>query len=315
MRTEPQYELVLTSRTPIARGVVLLTMVHPHGRPLPPWTPGAHLDLILRPDLIRQYSLCGDPQDRYEYQIAVLCEPEGRGGSRHIHENLARGDTVTVRGPRNNFSLVPADRYLFIAGGIGITPILPMLSQVSALRADWLLVYGGRTRASMAFRNRLTGRYGERVQIMPQDETGLLDLKSLLLEPREGTAIYCCGPGALIIAVEEHCSGWPPGTLHVERFTPKQDAGSHTAFEIVLARSGHRLTVPPDRSILSVVEEAGIAALSSCREGTCGTCETAVLDGVPDHRDSLLTESERAAGDTMMICVSRARSPHLVLDL
>ncbi|GAB2781285.1 PDR/VanB family oxidoreductase [Amycolatopsis magusensis] len=319
MKIEPhtEYALVLERKETIADGVVRLTLRHPDGRPLPPWEPGAHLDLVLTDGLTRQYSLCGDPQDRSVLQVAVLWEETGRGGSRHVHDLLAEGQEVRVRGPRNHFPLTEAKRYLFIAGGIGITPILPMLDRVAASGQDWQLVYGGRTRSSMAFREELEARYPGHVEIHPQDERGLLDLPALLASPEDGTAIYCCGPEALLAAVEQHCTDWSADALHVERFAPKAgaDDGPREAFEVELAQSGTVLEVPAGRSILDVVEEAGVVVLSSCQEGTCGTCETAVLAGKPDHRDSVLTGEEQEVGDAMMICVSRSCSPRLVLDL
>jgi ferredoxin-NADP reductase len=307
--------LEVAGKEPVATDVVALTLRHPDGAPMPTWEPGAHVDLELRPGLVRQYSLCGDPTDRSTLRIAVLREPDGRGGSAYVHDRLSPGDRVDVAGPRNNFALVEAKRYLFIAGGVGITPIVPMLAAVERAGADWRLVYGGRTRASMAFRERLCRDYGDRVSVRPQDETGLLDLAGLLAEPAAGTAVYCCGPEPLLAAVEEHCASWPAGALHVERFTPRPDTGTRDSFEVELSRTGRTVVVPADRSILEVVEDAGVPVLSSCREGTCGTCETDVLGGTPDHRDSLLTPDERAAGETMMICVSRSRGGKLVLDL
>ncbi len=307
--------LEVAGKDPVAAGVVALTLRHPDGAPVPAWEPGAHVDLVLRPGLVRQYSLCGDPADRSALRVAVLREPDGRGGSAYVHDRLAPGDQVDVAGPRNNFALVEAKRYLFVAGGVGITPIVPMLAAVERAGADWRLVYGGRTRASMAFRERLCRGYGDRVSIRPQDETGLLDLAGLLAEPAEGTAVYCCGPEPLLAAVEGHCASWPAGALHVERFTARPDTGARDSFEVELARTGRTVLVPEDRSILEVVEDAGVPVLSSCREGTCGTCETDVLGGTPDHRDSLLTPDERAAGETMMICVSRSCGGKLVLDL
>ncbi|RJL22059.1 PDR/VanB family oxidoreductase [Bailinhaonella thermotolerans] len=300
--------LVVAGKREIAEGVAHLTLRDPGGAPLPPWTPGAHVDLVLTPALTRPYSLCGDPADRTSYELAVRHEPAGRGGSRHVHEELAAGDELEVRGPRNEFELVPAGRYLFVAGGIGITPILPMIAEAESRGVPWRLVYGGRTRASMPFLDRLTG---DRVELYPQDETGFPDLDAL--SPGDAL-VYCCGPSGLVDEVVRRC---PPGSVRVERFTPREDAGAgpRAAFEVELARSGRALTVPADRSILSVLEEAGVPVLSSCQEGTCGTCETDVLGGVPDHRDSLLTPEERAAGDTMMICVSRSLTPRLVLDL
>ena len=299
-----------------AEGVVTLSLREVGDVPLPRWEPGAHVDLVLDGAPTRQYSLCGDPADHHEYRVGILRDPEGRGSSRYVHDRLSVGDTVRVRGPRNNFSLVESPRYLFIAGGIGITPILPMIRAAEAAGADWELVYGGRRRASMAFLDELA-RYGDRVSVRPQDETGLLDLDALLGEPRADTRVYCCGPEPLLAAVEQRCGAWPSGALHVERFAakPLTEPVRSEAFEVVLAQSELTLSVPPDRSILSVVEEAGVGVLSSCAEGTCGTCETAVLDGTPDHRDSVLSAEERQANDYMMICVSRSCSGRLVLDL
>jgi ferredoxin-NADP reductase len=320
MRTPPHVEheldLVLEKKEAVADDVVRLVLRHPDGYELPAWAPGAHVDLVLADGLVRQYSLCGDPDDLSTLHVAVLREQAGRGGSQHVHDELTEGDVVHVRGPRNHFPLVRADRYLFIAGGIGITPILPMIAQVEAAGADWQLVYGGRTRSSMAFQAELQDRYPGKVVIHPQDEAGLLDLPTLLADPG-ATAVYCCGPEGLLAAVEERCASLPKGALHVERFAPKEGAadGPRESFEVELAQTGTILTVPADRSVLDVVEDSGVQVLSSCQEGTCGTCETTVLSGIPDHRDSVLTDDEQAANDTMMICVSRSCSARLVLDL
>ncbi|MET8040597.1 PDR/VanB family oxidoreductase [Micromonospora sp. NPDC005215] len=308
-------ELVVAAREQVAAEIVAISLCRPGGGHLPEWTPGAHVDLELDAGLVRQYSLCGDPADRFALRIAVQRETNGRGGSRLAHERLTVGAAVRVTGPRNTFRLVAARRYLFVAGGIGITPIRPMVAAADAAGADWRLVYGGRSRSTMAFAASLREKYGDRVSLHPQDENGLLDLAGLLGRPGAGL-VYCCGPDALVKAVEAHCRGWPPGCLHVERFTPSGDiGGEETAIEVELALSGRTVNVPPGTSILRAVEDAGVPVLSSCREGTCGTCETPVLAGVPEHRDSLLTEQERAAGDAMMICVSRARTPRLVLEL
>ncbi|MER6244474.1 PDR/VanB family oxidoreductase [Streptomyces griseorubiginosus] len=305
-------ELVVERRESAADGVLALTLRHPLGEQLPAWEPGAHIDVLLGPGLERQYSLCGDPADRARWRIAVLREPVGRGGSAHVHEQVSQGDKVRVRGPRNHFALRPAPRYLFIAGGIGITPILPMLAAAETEGAQWSLLYGGRTRNSMAFTEELS-RYGDRVTVAPQDETGLLDLPSVLDGVPEGTLVYCCGPGPLLDAVEQRC---PAGLLHVERFAPKeQEEGENTEFEVELAQTGTTVTVPADVSVLDAVRASGVEVLFSCTEGTCGTCETDVLEGTPDHRDSVLTDEEREAGETMMICVSRCRGKRLVLDL
>ncbi|MGW2326459.1 PDR/VanB family oxidoreductase [Streptomyces sp. NPDC001700] len=317
--------LLVAARADAATDVVTLTLRHPAGRELPGWEPGAHVDLVLGDGLIRQYSLCGDPADRTAWRIAVLRAPDGRGGSARVHDALTEGAAVRVRGPRNHFALRPAARYLFIAGGIGITPILPMTAAAEASGADWTLLYGGRTRASMAFADQLTGRYGEKVRLVPQDEAGLPDLVTYLAEPGPGTLVYCCGPEPLLRVAEERCQAWPTGALRTERFQPRpvdtsdEDDGAEQAnsggFEVILDRSGRSLTVKPGHSVLRTLEEAGVPVLYSCEEGTCGTCETDVIEGEVDHRDSVLTDEERSSGETMMICVSRCRGPKLVLDL
>ncbi|MFD8212298.1 PDR/VanB family oxidoreductase [Streptomyces sp. NPDC059697] len=307
-----EFELVVDSREFVADGVLCLTLRHPLGEGLPAWEPGAHIDVVLGVGLERQYSLCGDPADGRTWRIAVLREADGRGGSSHVHEQLGSGDKVRVRGPRNHFALAPAARYRFVAGGIGITPILPMLAAAEAAGAEWTLLYGGRTRDSMAFTEELE-RYGDRVTVAPQDECGLLELDSVLTGVPEGTLVYCCGPGPLLDAVEARC---PAGLLRVERFQPKvQETGGGGEFEVELARSGRTLTVPADVSVLDTVRGAGVEVLFSCTAGTCGTCETDVLEGTPDHRDSVLTDEEREAGETMLICVSRCLGKRLVLDL
>jgi ferredoxin-NADP reductase len=311
---ERELETLVADKVRLADGVVALTLRPPVGDALPEWEPGAHIDLILPGGLTRQYSLCGDPADRCAWRVAVLREPGGRGGSRYVHDALDGG--VRIRGPRNHFPLLPAQRYAFIAGGIGITPILPMLARAEAEGVPWRLLYGGRTRSSMAFLDELA-RYGDKVVVAPQDERGLLDLAAWLPAPEAGTQVYCCGPEPLLAAVEDRCAGWRPGALRTERFTPRAVAASVLAegFEVVLSASGRTLPVPPDRSILEVVEAAGVPVLSSCLQGTCGTCETVVLEGVPDHRDSVLSGEERAAGDVMMICVSRSCTDRIVLEL
>ncbi len=314
--TEVVTKARVAAKKEAADGVVALTLVDVTGRPLPVWEPGAHVDLVLDGAPTRQYSLSGDPADRHGYRLGILRDPAGRGGSLYVHDRLAEGDTVQVRGPRNNFPLVTSPRYLFIAGGIGITPMLPMIRAAGRAGADWRLVYGGRHRASMAFLDELA-QHGDRVTVWPQDEQGFLPLTSLLGTPEPETAIYCCGPEPLLAAVETQSAHWPAGSLHLERFAPKPQAAPvrQEAFEVVLQRSELTLTVPPERSILSVVEEAGVGVLSSCAEGTCGTCEVTVVDGEPDHLDSVLSEAERERGDCMMICVSRSCTSRLVLDL
>jgi ferredoxin-NADP reductase len=314
---EHEADLVVREVQTVADGVLALTLANPNGAELPPWTPGAHIDFVLADDLVRQYSLCSSPSRPDVWRVGVLRAPDSRGGSERVHEVLAPGSIVRVRGPRNHFPLVASPRYLFIAGGIGITPIMPMIAEADAAGADWRLLYGGRERASMAFLDELV-KYGDRVTIVPQDEMGMLDLESVLGTPQPDTLVYCCGPEGLLAAVEKYCENWPPGSLHIERFTAKPQepaAEADTEFELVLQRSGLTLHVPPDKSVLTVIREAGVSVLASCMEGVCGTCETEVIEGDVDHRDSVLNEEERAANEYMMVCVSRCRSPRLVLDL
>ncbi|MFB4295780.1 PDR/VanB family oxidoreductase [Actinomadura sp. NTSP31] len=309
-------DLLVAAKTPASDGVVTLALARPDGGRLPDWAPGAHIDLVLPNGLTRQYSLCGDRWDARTYRIGVLREPAGRGGSAFVHEELEAGDLVGLGGPRNNFRLVPAERYLFVAGGIGITPLLPMIAQTELLGIEWRLLYGGRTRSSMAFLDELAP-YGDKVTVSPEDEHGLLDLDAWLPATPEGIKVYCCGPGALLDAVERRCAAWPPGRLRTERFVAADQnrTSADTSFEVELRRTGRTLSVARDQSLLQALGDAGVPVLSSCRQGLCGTCETTVLDGVPDHRDSLLDETERAAGDCMFVCVSRSNSPRLVLDL
>lgn len=310
-----EFEVRVSGIVPEAHDVLSLELVLDDGRPLPAWEPGAHLDLILPSGLERQYSLCGDPSAG-SWRVAVLREHNGRGGSQWVHDQLAEGHALTVRGPRNNFGLVDAEHYLLIGGGIGITPLLPMAELLARRGVPWKLLYGGRERRSMAFVERLSV-HGDRMLLRPQDEFGLLELDPLLRDFGYGGAVYCCGPEPLLIAVEQATSHLPPGSLHVERFHPREGAldAPNSAFEVVLDRTGITLQVGPEQTILEVVEAAGVSVPTSCREGTCGSCETEVLEGEVDHRDSFLTEAEREEGLTMQICCSRARSQRIVLDL
>lgn len=315
---EPRLDLLVHRMTWEADGVLSIELTHPDGHPLPTWQPGAHID-VHTDGHIRQYSLCSDPADTTHWRIGVLREPTSRGGSAHLHTQLRPGQTLHVQGPRNHFELDTtgdATGYLFIAGGIGITPLLAMAREAARTGTPWGLVHGGRTRTSMAFAAELTALAelpGGSVEFVPQDEHGHLDLETLLSDLAPGTQVYCCGPEPLLAAVEERCP-----QARTERFAaptaPPRD-GEDTGFDIVCSRSGRTVEVGPTTSALDALEGAGIAVTSSCRDGICGTCETKVLEGTPDHRDFLLTDTEREACASMMLCVSRARTPRLVLDL
>jgi ferredoxin-NADP reductase len=312
-------DLVVRRRHEAADGVVVLELADQQGGDLPTWEPGAHVDLLLDEGLVRQYSLCGDPRDASMWRVGVLLDPNSRGGSLHVHENLAEGATVRVRGPRNHFALVDSPRYMFIAGGIGITPIMAMIDSVQRAGSDWTLIYVGRSQKTMAFGQDLAASYGDRVRLWPQDEKGRFDLEAVLKNPADETLVYCCGPEQLLSAVEQHCAHWPEGSLHIERFAAKAPtepaAESLDAFHVVCQRSGVTVEVSGETSILEALEDADIPIMSSCLEGICGTCTATVVDGVPDHRDSMLTEAERASGDKILTCVSRSCSEKLVLDL
>lgn len=312
---EETISAVVDSRRDLADGVIELVFRAGDGRDFPRWEPGAHVDIVLDTGEIRQYSLCGDPSDHSTLRVAVLLEEEGRGGSRRIHEELQPGTTVDLKGPRNHFPLHSSPRYLFIAGGIGVTPLIPMMRAAEAAGAEWRFVYGGRSESTMGYVDELRS-LGERVTIWPEDTHGLIDLDGLLGTAEEGTLVYSCGPEPLLAAVEARCESWPVGALNIERFTAAEvDTSEDTGFEVELAQTGITVQVSADQSILEVVTEAGVYVPTSCTEGTCGSCETPILEGTAEHRDVVLSPEEQEAQETMMICVSRATCPRLVLDL
>lgn len=315
---DPLHEehLVVAAIDTVAEDVVTLSLERADGSALPGWRPGAHVDVALPTGIERQYSLCGQLQRAGTWTVAVLLEAESRGGSSYVHRELRPGAQLLVRGPRNHFPLVDADEYRFIAGGIGITPMLPMAREVAAAGRSWRMLYGGRRRASMAFVEQLEQLGGD-LTVSPEETHGLLDLEPFVRDASSGTAIYCCGPEPLIQAVEAICAGWAEDRLHVERFRPAEGAldGAADAFDVVLERAGITVRVAADQTILEALEAAGLDPVSSCREGTCGTCETEVVEGLPDHRDSVLSDGEKASNDVMMICCSRSLSERLVLDL
>ncbi|GAA4787959.1 PDR/VanB family oxidoreductase [Streptomyces ziwulingensis] len=301
--------LLVTAHETVAEGVVLLRL---EGHDLPRWEPGAHLDLVLPSGLVRQYSLCGDPEDTSSYTVATRLAADGRGGSREVHEQVQEGSELEVRGPRNRFPLTEAPCYVFVAGGIGITPILPMLRALPE-GTGWRLLYGGRSRASMPFLEEVEklDRDGGHVTVVAEDEAGLPDLDAFLADLPAAAAVYACGPEGLLTALADRL---PEGTdLRLERFAPRRGADGEAEFEVELRRSGHTLTVPPGTSILAAVRAELPNTPYSCEQGWCGTCQQRVLEGEIEHRDDLLTDSER--GDSLLICVSRARGERLVLDM
>ncbi|MGW1485400.1 PDR/VanB family oxidoreductase [Micromonospora parva] len=312
----PTTSATVAAARPIAAGTIALELAPTDDGSLPAWEPGAHIDLVLPSGRVRQYSLCGDPADRHRYRIAVLREPNGRGGSIEAHQ-LTPGTKLGIRGPRNHFALAEAPSYLFVAGGIGIAPFLPMTEQLAARGANWRLVYRGRSLPAMAFAEHLARAHPQRVMISPADRQQRPNLEALLKGAPTGTAVDCCGPEAMLDAVEALMpTACPQGVLHLERFVPsvgRREAG-RAPFEAELRRSGRVVQIPAHRSLLSAMQDIYPSVDASCTDGVCGSCETRVLEGVPDHRDDVLQPGERNRRDVIYPCVSRAFDPRIVLD-
>lgn len=304
-----------------AKEVLRVELVDPAGTELPPFEPGAHLAVQLPGGLARHYSLCNDPRERHRYVLGVGRSATSRGGSAWLHGGLKTGADLRCSRPINNFRLdASASRYVFVAGGIGITPIMAMVRWCEAHGREWRLYYAARSRQRLAFYEELR-EFGPRVRFHCDDDAGApLPVPSLMAEVPPEAQVYCCGPAPLMTAVQSHGSHLPPGALHFEWFSaPAADAQAPApaagSFEIELKRSGGCFTVPPDQSVLEVLEANGHEVPFSCREGLCGTCETVVCEGEPDHRDYVYSEAQREGLRSMMVCVSRAKSPRLVLDL
>ncbi len=295
-------------------------LMDPEGLDLPVFTAGGHVDLALPDGQVRQYSLCNAPDERHRYLLGILRETNGRGGSRQMHERVAVGDLLQVSMPRNHFPLdESATRHLLIAGGIGVTPLLAMVHRLHALGADFMLHYCTRDAAQTAFRAFVDGD-GMASRVRLHHDGGVpgngLDVVALLAEATPGTQVYCCGPAGLMAAVKAASAHWPAGQMHFEHFSAPvvvAAAAGQTGFEVEIASTGAVYPVPPDRSILSVLLSEGVLVDSSCEAGVCGTCTTRYLSGEPDHRDFVLSDAEQR--DHLMVCVSRARSARLVLDL
>ena len=308
-------------RAEIAVNALLLELESASGEVLPEWPPGAHLDIHLPSGLTRQYSLCGAREDRSTYVLVVLREPHGRGGSEEIYRELGVGTEFISSTPRDHFRLVDASEYVLIAGGIGITPIKAMVDELRARGARWRLHYGGRSREHMAFVDELVDLGGDNVSIVPQDVDGLLAVPAIIGNLSSEAAVYCCGPAPLLDAVLTACAeAGASERLHFERFVPPTEPAEFvtdgdTAFEVELRSSGVTLQVAADQTLLEVVQSVIPDMPFSCTEGYCGSCESVVLDGEPDHRGTLMTPEEHDEERTMLICVGRSKSQRLVLDL
>jgi vanillate O-demethylase ferredoxin subunit len=302
-----------------ARDVMTVELRAQGGATLPAFEPGAHLDLHLPNGLIRQYSLTNDWRERDRYVIGVGRAADSRGGSSYVHGNVRAGAQLTISAPRNNFALDPgAERFLFIAGGIGVTPIMAMIRWCVANSKPWRLIYAARSRQRAAFYEELCALAEQGLQFHFDDERGqVLDTAQAIASWSEGESIYCCGPTPLMESVKALTGHLPPGVVRFEWFTvPESDEPQESSsFKVRLERSGVEFDVPEQKSILEVLEEHGFDIPFSCREGLCGTCVTAVCSGEPDHRDYVLTDEERASGKLMTLCCSRSNSPSLSLDL
>jgi ferredoxin-NADP reductase len=301
-----------------ARGVVSIELRDPSGAQLPEFGPGAHIDLHLANGLVRSYSLCGAPEVRDRYTVGVLLDRNSRGGSRFVHEQLRVGTTLTVAAPRNHFVLDEgAAHTVLVAGGIGVTPIVCMARRLAERGRSFTMLYCARSRAEAAFVELLSA-YGDAVRFHFDDEAGAPpDLKAMLAGQDTATHFYCCGPGPMLNAFESACEAHGYPNVHIERFAadPATEAVQEGEYSVTLQRSGKNVLVPSGKSLLDAILEAGVQVEYSCREGVCGSCETAVVEGCPDHRDSVLSNSERASNKTMMVCVSGCKGPRLVLDI
>lgn len=308
-----------------AQSIVSLELVPlPPQHELPAFTAGAHIDLHLNTPqgpLVRSYSLLNDPRETHRYCLGIHRDAKSRGGSSHVHERLRVGEVLSISLPRNHFPLdESAPHHVFMAGGIGITPMLSMIARAQALGTPWTLYYTARTRAHAGFLARLessSGSAGGQVVLNFDQAPGgkLLDLNAIVTTLPAGAHVYCCGPLPMLQAYELATASLPPERVHREYFAAKEAVASEGGFTVELARRQQSLQVPPGKTILDCLIEIQAEPMFSCREGVCGTCEVKVLEGMPDHRDMVLTDSERAANNRMMVCCSGAKSSKLVLDL
>lgn len=304
-----------------AEGIFSYELRDPAGAALPEFTAGSHIDLNLPSGLVRSYSLVNPQTERHRYVVAVQKDRASRGGSTWVHEKLRTGDIITISAPRNNFPLAEdAKHSLLIAGGIGVTPLWCMLQRLGALGRSAELIYCVRTRKEAAFREAIVAlgeKSGAKVTFNFDGEPGgkMLDIAAVAAAASPETHLYCCGPLPMLEAFEAATKNLPPERVHVEYFTAKEAPAAEGGFTVVLAKTGRSFQIAPGKTILETLLDAGLNVASSCLEGVCGTCETKVLEGIPDHRDVVLTDSERKANKTMMICCSGSKTDKLVLDL
>lgn len=311
------------SATPVAQDIVQLQFSRRDGQPFPPFAAGAHIDLHLGAGLVRQYSLCGATDDLSTYTVAVKLDAKSRGGSRTVHEQLQAGTELDISAPRNNFPLdLQAPHSVLVAGGIGITPLLCMARSLLRAGGGFQLHYFCRSMEQVAFHDLLTSRgFGDKTQLhIGQDhEATAARLRRALASPPPGAQLYLCGPRAFMDLVCEIAAelGWPKASVRLEHFSADPQAVRPPSGEVrlELARTGITLAVPAGTTIVDALRAAGVAVETSCEQGVCGTCVTRVLGGTPEHHDLFLTDDEKSRGDCMALCVSRALTPQLVLDL
>jgi ferredoxin-NADP reductase len=310
----------LTAITPVAKDTNLYTFQRTDGAALPAYKPGAHIDLHLPNGMIRQFSLCAPNTDPNSYVVGIKRDAQSRGGSRYIFDEMRVGQEIKISAPRNNFPLIEnADHVVFVAGGIGVTPIWCMVQQLIALKRPWTLHYSCRARDEMAFLQDLQKLDPQSVHLHFDDEAGgkFLDLAAVAAAAPQGAHIYCCGPNPMLKAFEAATAGRPKHQVHVEYFTAKEETKAEElgGFWVELARSGEEYFIPPGKKILEVLFDAGVDVDYSCELGICGACETRVISGIPIHHDSVLSEEEQATNEKVMICCCGCATERLVLDM
>ncbi|WP_260956056.1 PDR/VanB family oxidoreductase [Pseudomonas citri] len=312
-------EVYVKSVTHEAKGILAYELRSRNDEDLPPFTAGAHIDLRMEAAPVRSYSLLNSPSDRSRYVIAISLNEKGRGGSIHIHKNLHCGDSLIITGPRNNFPLAEdAKHSVLIAGGIGITPIWSMAQRLTEIDAHWELHYGARSRDCAALLEVMENHpYSRAIHTCYSEgeQAEFLDLKAIVARDDGHMHFYCCGPAVMLEAFKEATREVPAERVHFESFSAEHEASLEGGFVVELARSGKSIEVTPGQSILDALLGQGIEVMNSCREGICGACEVRVLEGTPDHRDSILSDSEKQAGKTMFVCCSGSQGNRLVLDL
>jgi ferredoxin-NADP reductase len=323
MHAMDQFDLTVSDIHAETALIRAITLARPHGEPLPSWEPGAHVRVRLPDGGERSYSLINTSLDPaattrpHAYRLGVRLEQPSQGGSKFMHA-LNVGDVVSASTPRNNFPLEPTSRpVVLLAGGIGVTPILSMAAALAAAERPYRFIYAGRSRDQLAFLDESGALNRERLTIHTDDIGGLYDVRALMASLANDDPLYLCGPKPMIDAAIQSAKDlrWADGRLRFELFANVVPVAGDQPFDVVLNSSGKTFLIPPDKTILAVLIEAGEDPLHDCQRGDCGICQVSVIAGTPDHRDYILTDAEKAAGKVMQICISRSKTPRLVLDL